>query len=383
VGIDTESIIDFGKRLKDGVAEDDLSGGAAEMAYRFFLAIFPFFIFLAALGGFVASALDVQNPTDEIMDLIGESLPEDSANVLRTQLEAVLGQQNAGLLSVGILGAIWASAGGIGALMQKLNRIHDVGETRGMPARIAISLALTILAAGLMVIAFVILFVGQVYGPQIAAEIGLADTAADALSLARWPVVLLLVLTAVALLYWLGPNADLPFRWITPGAVFFAVGWAVASVGFGLYVSNFSSYNETYGALGGVVILLIWFYLTSFLLLLGAEINNVLMTEVADAPADAVRDEAGAAPDEGRQPLAGVRGHVAGTAPGERAAMPAAGAGRTEHGQPRALLPVTPGDAAGDRNGANRRGFTGTLGYGLTGVLWAMLLIGVMRRTQP
>jgi membrane protein len=274
--IDRHEVIAFVKRLRKAVSEDDVSGAAAELAYRFFLALFPFFIFLAALGGFIASISGVQNPTDEIMDMVGQSLPADSASVLRTQLQGVIESQNAGLLSIGILGAIWASSSGVGALMKNMNRIHGVGESRSTVARIAIALGLTILGAGIMVLAFVVLFVGQLYGPDIASEIGLEDTAATLIALARWPIALVLILMAVGFMYWLAPNSQVSLKWISSGAVFFSITWVIATLGFGIYVSHFSSYNQTYGTLGGVVVLLIWFYLTAFLLLLGAEINSVI-----------------------------------------------------------------------------------------------------------
>ncbi len=168
--------------------------------------------------------------------------------------------------------------------MKNMNRIYGVGESRSTPLRLAIALGLTVLGAGIMVAAFVVLFVGQLYGPDIAAEIGLQDTAASLFSIGRWPMALVLILFAVALLYWLAPNADLPLKWLTPGALFFALTWVIASFGFGIYVSNFGSYNQTYGALGGVIVLLIWFYLTSFLLLLGVEINGVLAETAGDEP---------------------------------------------------------------------------------------------------
>lgn len=289
--LDRQRVIHIGKRLKDEVSDDDVSGASAELAYRFFLALFPFFVFLAALGGFVASLSGLENPTDEIMDLVGDSLPSDSASVLRSQLESVIESRNAGLMSIGILGAIWAASSGVGALMKNMNRIYDVGESRSLPVKTGIALGLTVLGAGIMVLAFVILFAGQLYGPEIAAEIGLEDAAATAFGLARWPVAFVMVLMAVAFMYWLAPNASLPFKWITPGAVFFAVVWAIASFGFGLYVSNFGSYNETYGALGGVVVLLVWFYLTAFLLLLGVEINQVLAEQAGDLPEESASTE--------------------------------------------------------------------------------------------
>lgn len=271
------TLIDLGKRIKDKVSEDDLSGSAAELAYRFFLAIFPFFIFLAALGGFVASSIDVENPTDEIMELLGESLPSDTASVIRTQLEGIIDNQSGGLLTVGVLGTIWASSSAIGALMKTLNRVYSVAEDRNLIARYAIALGLTIMSAGTIVLAFVILFVGQIYGPEIAGEIGLEDTASWVISLARLPAAIMLIMLAMAFLYWMAPNTRLPLAWISPGAIFFTIAWLIATFGFGIYVSNFGSYNATYGALGAVVVLLIWFYLTAFLILLGAEINSLIV----------------------------------------------------------------------------------------------------------
>ena len=328
-----QGIVDFAKQLKDQVSKDDVSGGAAELAYRFFLAVFPFFIFLAALGSFIASLAGVQNPTDEIMKTIGDSLPQDSASVLRNQLDGVLSSHNGGLLTIGIIGAIWTASSGVNALMKNLNRIYDVGESRNMFVRYAIALGLTILGAGTMVLAFVVLFIGQIYGPEIAGQIGLQNTAADAFGIARWPVALLLILFAVAFMYWMAPNTDFKLKWISPGAAFFAVAWIVATFAFGIYVSNFGSYNETYGTLGGVVILMFWFYLTAFLLLLGAEINDVVARMAEEAAEEKANEE-------------------------ESSKVP--GWLREEDHESRAIKPKPAGVAA-------------------AGVLWALALIAVLR----
>ena len=286
-----DSLYAYGRRLVEKIGEDDVNGAAAEMAYRFFLALFPFFIFLAALSGFVASTFNIEDPTTEIMELLGDSLPDDASSVLEEQLRTVTEQRNGGLLTLGILGAIWATSGGISALMKNMNRMYSVGESRGRWHRYAISLGLTFLSAGVLVLSFVVFFAGQVYGPELAGEIGLEGTAQTVISLALWPAALIMVMFAVAFLYWLAPNAGLNMRWISPGAMFFTVTWLVVSFGFGLYVSNFGSYNATYGALGGVVVLLIWFYLTAFLLLVGAEINAVI----------AEKETGTKAPEGGRQ----------------------------------------------------------------------------------
>jgi membrane protein len=284
-----QDVLDFGKRLFKKAGEDDIGGGAAELSYRFFLALFPLFIFLAAMGGFVASAMNVANPTQEIMDLIGDSLPDDSASVLETELQGILQEQNVGLLSLGIIGSIFAASAGINTLMKEMNRIMSQEESRGTIQRTALSLVLTVLSAAFLIAAFVTFFVGQVYGPRIADEVGLGNVATTLIGLARWPLAIVLTMLAVAFLYWLAPAKRLPPRWFSPGAVFFAIGWAMATFLFGVYVANFGSYNAVYGTLGGVVVLLIWFYLTAYLLLLGAEIN-ALTAEKQEEEAPGARE---------------------------------------------------------------------------------------------
>lgn len=277
--MDTKAVIDFGKRVVKEVGEDDLSGAAAELAYRFFLALFPFFIFLAALGGFAAKIFNVEDPTGEVMSLLGDSLPEDASSVLQTQLGNVLNQQNPALLSFGIIGAIWSASAGIATVMKVTNRTYDVKETRPIWKRYALSVGLTILAGGFIVLALALSLAGQLAGSEISDELGLGGTFGTVLSIIRFPIILACLLAAVAFLYWAAPNVQLPFRWISPGAIVFVIAWIIFTVLFGFYVANFGSYNATYGALGGVVVLLIWFYMTSFILLIGAEINAVLVQE--------------------------------------------------------------------------------------------------------
>ena len=147
---------------------------------------------------------------------------------------------------------------------------------RPLVRKYALTLGLTLLGAGSILAAVLLLIVGQTYGKEIAEEAGFTGAAATALNLARLLVIVALLVVATAILYWAAPNVNLPFRLISPGAVFFVLAWLVASYLFGIYVSNFGNYNATYGALGAVVILLIWFYLTGFLLLVGMEVNAYL-----------------------------------------------------------------------------------------------------------
>ncbi|HXH21790.1 MAG TPA: YihY/virulence factor BrkB family protein [Dehalococcoidia bacterium] len=307
-----KGLLSYGRRLAKEVSDDDLSGLAAELAYRFFLALFPFFVFLAAAGGLAADLAGVQNPADEVMDWLGDTLPEDASSVLRTEMEGVIEERDEALLSAGILGAIWAASSGVGSVIKGMNRVYEVKEARPLWKRYAMSVGLTVFGGLAIIAAFVILVGGQVGGLALAGEIGLRGAAAALFTLARWPVVVGLLLLAVAFLYWLAPNADLPFKWITPGAALFTVGWLLVSFLFGLYVANFASYGATYGTLGGVVVLMVWFYLTAFLLLLGAQVNAVLAREAA--PSDVQEGLPRASREHGR-----ATGETGGRAAPERA----------------------------------------------------------------
>jgi len=153
--------------LKQAVKEvgaDDVAGLSAELAYRFFLAIFPFFIFLAALGGIVAGALNIQNPAERLVKLIGDQLPSDAASVLETQLRGVIETQNPGLLSFGIIAAIWAASSGFKAVMKAMNRAYDVEETRSFVMKNLVGVGLTVLTGGFAVGAFALVVAGQFLG---------------------------------------------------------------------------------------------------------------------------------------------------------------------------------------------------------------------------
>ena len=266
----------FGVRLLVQVKADDITGMAAELAFRSLLALFPFLVFLASVGSMVASAAGVDDPTSEVLDLVSDRLPDDAASVVSNQAGDVVESSNLGLLSIGMLGAIWAASGGVNALLKALNRAYNVEETRPIWRRYALSLATTIGASALIVTSIVVVLGGSLIGEELAESVGLSGEFATALTIARLPLVLAVLLAGVSLIYWLGPNIELGWRSVLPGAAVFAVLWVLGTLAFALYVANFGSYNATYGALGGVVILLIWMYLSSAILLIGAEVNAVI-----------------------------------------------------------------------------------------------------------
>lgn len=269
-------LVPFGKRVFKEFSADDISGLAAELSYRFFLALFPFFIFLAALGGFIAAAVSSGDPTQRLMDQIGSALPADARSILQEQVRGVLDSRSGGLLSVGIIGAIWASSGAAKALIKALNRVYGVPETRSFWKSTSLALAMTFAGSLSILGSFALLVATQAFGNDIADAVGAGGAFELTVAIVRWPIVIVLVMFAVGLIYWLAPNINVPFRLVSPGAAAFTVVWLLTALAFGLYVANFGSYNKTYGTLGGVVVLLTWLYLSNVMLLLGAEINATL-----------------------------------------------------------------------------------------------------------
>ena len=153
-------------------------------------------------------------------------------------MDAVIEARNVGLISIGILGALWTASSGIGTLIKGLNRIHAVKEQRPFWKRFAVSIGLTLLAGGSLIVAFLVLIIGHVYGLKIANEIGMEGLAAQLFTLSRWPLVIVAVLTAVAFLYWAAPNAKLPFRWLTAGSALFTSAWLLLHYLFGVYLAS-------------------------------------------------------------------------------------------------------------------------------------------------
>ncbi len=196
------------------VGRNDLSGASTELAYKFFLALFPFLIFLAALGGFISKAFGIVNPTDEVMNLIGKHLPNDASSLLRSQVDQVVRTRNSTLASLGILGAVMAASSGVASIMKAMNRVYDVKETRSMAKRYGLAVGLTLLGGAFVICAFILLVAGQLFGSEIADKLNLDSQTELIVSVARWPVAIFLLLIAIAFLFWAAPDIDLPFRWI-------------------------------------------------------------------------------------------------------------------------------------------------------------------------
>lgn len=261
----------FGQRI----GRHDVPGLSAELAYRFFLALFPFVIFLAALGAFVARALGIADPSGEILRSFGAALPAEVATLVGDELRRIVERQDAGLLSFGALAALWIATGGTNAIFKALNRAYELRETRPFWRVYAMAIGLTLGGGTLIVIVFIALLGAQVAGADIAARLGL-ELLWRALLPVRWALAVLVLTLGTATLYRLGTAVRPPWRAALPGGLLFAVAWLGFTFLFAWYVDTVADYGATYGALAGVAGLLAWLYVSAFVLLLGAELTASL-----------------------------------------------------------------------------------------------------------
>jgi membrane protein len=306
----------IGKHFLADVKRDDVSGLAAELAYRFLFAIFPFGIFVAALTAFIAPMLGFKDPTGQILGAIGDNLPADVASGIKPQLEAVIGTTRPGLLTIGAVAALWAATGGTNALIKAMNRAYEVEETRSFIPKTARAVGLTLLASVGLLGAFVTIVGASLLTAEVAGRLNLDPGVVTAIGLLRWPVVFAGLSLAVAALYKLAPNFRAPWRWCVAGGAIFSVGWLIATAAFGFYVANFGSYANTYGALGGVIVLMLWFYLSAMVLVGSAALMAAAMKELepetfaaGQAPAKAAAAEKARA-ERGEGSQEGVAGRT-------------------------------------------------------------------------
>ncbi|HEY2916320.1 MAG TPA: YihY/virulence factor BrkB family protein [Candidatus Limnocylindrales bacterium] len=280
------------RRLLQAFQQDDVGGLAAEMAFRFLFAIFPFGVFVAALTAFVAAALHVENPAARLLAGLGDNLPPSIADSVKPELTHLLGTTRPELLSIGAVAALIAANGGTQCLIKAMHRAYDVPETRPLVLRYLVSLALTLIAAAGVLASFVTVVGGAAVTRWLADITGLGSTAPGILDLVRWPIVFVGLTFAVALLYRYAPNLVAPWRWILAGSVAFTTGWLITTAALGWYVDHVADYGATYGSLGGVIVLMLWFYASAFLLIAGAELTAALANLRSPAEIRPRREEA-------------------------------------------------------------------------------------------
>jgi membrane protein len=261
------------KRTVTEFSEDNLSVWAAALTYYGLLALFPALIALVSIVGLVADPAATTKALTQIVTKIG---PASAAETLAGPITSITANRSAaGLgLILGLAAALWSASGYVGGFMRASNVIYETPEGRPIwklrPLQMLVTLITVILAT---VVALSLVLTGPIVS-AVAAPLGLGRVAVAAWNYAKWPVLIIVVLFIIMLLYYATPNVKLRgFRWVLPGALFALVIWLVASAAFAFYVANFGSYNKTYGTLAGIVIFLVWLWITNVALLLGAELN--------------------------------------------------------------------------------------------------------------
>jgi membrane protein len=263
-------------RFVSGLREHDVSGLSAEMAYRFLFAVFPFSLFVAALGAVVAGWLRVDDPAGRIVAALGDNLPAELATAIRPELERLLTTARTDLVLIGAIAALWAATGGTNALTKGIHRAYEVEEQRPFVLRYAIAVGLTILGAIGLIAAFVTIVGGAMVTEELASRLGLEQQAWTVLQWLRLPAVLIVLVVAVSILYRYASSVVVPWRWIVAGSTVFALGWLVATIALAFYATSVADYGATYGSLGGVIVLMLWFYVTAAMLVIGAEVTALL-----------------------------------------------------------------------------------------------------------
>jgi membrane protein len=264
------------KRTVKEFREDELTDRAAALTYYAVLSIFPALIVFVAIVGLLGQ--DPQT-TNAITDIVRDVTSQSTANSVHDTIQNVINAKGGAgaLLGVGLIGAVWTASGYIGAFIRAVNAIYEVEEGRPFWKLRPLQIALTIVAVLCVALIAIALVVSGSLAKSIGDRVGLGDTAVTVWSIAKWPVMLILVSLLFAGLYYLAPNVKQPgFRWITPGGAVAVLIWVVASIGFSIYVSNFGSYNRTYGSLGAAVTFLVWLWITNIALLFGAELDAEL-----------------------------------------------------------------------------------------------------------
>ena len=254
---------------------DQCTDLAAALTYYAVLSLFPALVVVVSLLGVFGQG---QRTTEAVLEIVGDLGPASAVDTLRAPIQQLVESPSAGFaLIVGIAGALWSAAGYIGAFGRAMNRMYEVEEGRPVWKLRPIQLLLTLV--GLIAVA-VVAFMLAVSGPlaqAIGDALGAGEVTQTVWNIARWPIVLIFVIAAVAVLYYSSPNVKQPkFRWISIGAGLAILVWILASIGFGFYVANFGSYNKTYGALAGVIVFLLWLWITNLALLFGAELDAEL-----------------------------------------------------------------------------------------------------------
>jgi membrane protein len=256
------------KRTWNEFNADNCLGLAAQLAYYLLLALVPALVCLIALTSFLPP-----QAIEQLMNSVATFAPGEMTQLVRDQLNSITQGQHGGLLTFGFAMALWSSSAAVVAVTDALNRAYDIDEARPWWKVRLIAILLTVGLAAFVLIAMGLILVGPTLAEWLAARTGLGGVFEWTWKILQWPIVFALVATALAVLNYFAPDAEQDWTWVSPGAVLATVLWLLASLAFKIYVANFANYNATYGSLGGIIVLMLWFYISGLAILMGAEMN--------------------------------------------------------------------------------------------------------------
>jgi len=251
-------------------ADDDVLGLAAELAYYFFLALFPAILFLLA----VASFFPLSNITDDVGRSLGPFVSPQVLELIQDQMRRLANNENGGLLTFGVAGALWSSSAAVVSIVGALNRAYDIDEGRPWWKVRLVAIGLTLAVAAIVLVALSLVLIGPAAAEWLGRTTGWGAPFEWTWLVLQWPLVFVLITTAFGLMYYFGPDADQDWVWITPGAVAGSVLWLLVSLLFKIYIARFTDYEASYGTVGGVIVVLLWFYVSGVAILTGAELNS-------------------------------------------------------------------------------------------------------------
>jgi membrane protein len=257
------------KRTASEVMADNCFGLAAQLAYYFFLALFPALLFLVALISFVP----IHGLLDAITGMLARIAPGEVLSIIQEQILKIANGKNGGILTLGMLGTIWSTSSGVTAIIDTLNQVYDIQEARPWWKVRMIALALTLSLAVFIIVSIALVMLGPTLAEKVAVWAHLSPAFTWTWKILQWPVVFALVTLGIALIYYVAPDAVQEWIWITPGSVLATVLWLFVSLVFKFYIAHFTAFTATYGIIGGAIVLMLWFYVSSLAVLIGAELN--------------------------------------------------------------------------------------------------------------
>jgi membrane protein len=248
--------------------DDNIFGMAAQLSYYFFFSLFPALLLLA-----IASYFPVQTLVNDVLTTLGGFAPPEAISIITDQIKKIREAKPGGLVTFGVAAAIWSSSSAMSAVINTRNNAYDIEEGRPWWKVQLTAISLTLGVAVFILISFALVIAGPALAGKVAVWMYLGPAFEWTWKILQWPVVFALACTGIGLIYYFAPDAEQDWVWITHGSLFATTLWLIASLGFKYYVVNISSYSATYGVIGGVMVLMLWFYISGAVILLGAEMN--------------------------------------------------------------------------------------------------------------